>query len=316
MNNFFDNQRIAEVIWRRRLHFVIIGIIAIIFAAIFSGAAFIKPKFKSTARIYPTNIWVMSEESRTEQMLEILNSRDVKHKVIEAFRLDTVYRIDREDPFFMTNMLARYNDNINVGKTRFETAEISVMDYDAQRASNICDSIIQFYNRKVRDMHRAKEWEMIEIVERELDKKQQELDKVSSELGIIRKDYGILDYKTQAERVTEGYMNALAGGRVSSGDVRKIQDLYNNLAEQGIKARILEVQFGSAVRAMDSLARMRDIHLAEFEKEITYAHIVEPPQPADKKSYPVRWMIVAFSLFSALFLALLVFLVLDHRKYT
>jgi len=41
---------------------------------------------------------------------------------------------------------------------------------------------------------------------------------------------------------------------------------------------------------------------------------VEYPFPADKKSYPVRWIIVAFSTISAVFLALLVFLVLDYRK--
>jgi uncharacterized protein involved in exopolysaccharide biosynthesis len=42
--------------------------------------------------------------------------------------------------------------------------------------------------------------------------------------------------------------------------------------------------------------------------------VVESPFPSDKKSYPVRWLIVVFSAFSAVFLALLVFLVLDYRK--
>jgi uncharacterized protein involved in exopolysaccharide biosynthesis len=52
----------------------------------------------------------------------------------------------------------------------------------------------------------------------------------------------------------------------------------------------------------------------EYEKDITYSHIVEHPIVADKKSYPVRWLIVAFSTFSAVFMAFLVFLVLDYRK--
>ena len=65
---------------------------------------------------------------------------------------------------------------------------------------------------------------------------------------------------------------------------------------------------------MDSIARLRDRYISEFEKEITYSHIVEHPVPADKKSYPVRWLIVAFSLFSAIFLALIVFLILDYKK--
>ncbi len=89
MDNFFDNQRILNLIWKRKFHFVIVGIIAVVLSAIFSGSAFITPKFKSTARVYPTtNIAVFSDESRTEQMLELINSRDIKLKMFEAFELD------------------------------------------------------------------------------------------------------------------------------------------------------------------------------------------------------------------------------------
>jgi uncharacterized protein involved in exopolysaccharide biosynthesis len=77
---------------------------------------------------------------------------------------------------------------------------------------------------------------------------------------------------------------------------------------------LLENRFRYLVSSIDSLNRLHDIHLSEFEKDITYAHIVEHPVPADKKSYPVRWLIVAFSVISALFLAFLVLLILDYRQ--
>ncbi len=316
MNNFFDNQRILDVIWKRKFHFIIIGVAAVILAAIFSGPTFIKPKFKSSARIYPTNIWVLSEESESEQMLEIINSRDIKQQMMEAFRLDEVYKVDRNSPYYMTYMMDIYNENVNAGKTKFETVEINVMDYDPQRASNMCDSIIHFFNKKMREMHKKKDWEMVEIINKGLERKYIELDTLSSNLALMRKEYGILDYLSQVERVTEGYVTALANGRMASADARKIQDLYNNLAEKGTEARVLEVKFSSAVNAIDSLNRIRDVYISEFEKDITYAHIVEHPVPADKKSYPVRWLIVAFSALSAVFLAVLVFLILDYRKTT
>ncbi|HZH72796.1 MAG TPA: Wzz/FepE/Etk N-terminal domain-containing protein [Mariniphaga sp.] len=314
MNNFFDNQRIFTIIWDRKYHFIVIGLIAIVLAAIFSGPVFIRPKYKSTARIYPTNIGVMSEESRTEQMLEVITSRDIKFRIINSFSLDTVYKVKRDDPLYQTQIMNRYNENIRAAKTKFETVEIAVLDYDPVRASSICDSIIQFFNQKMRNMHRIKDWEMVELLSTELGKRRVDLDSVSTELSLIRKDFGILDYRVQAERVTEGYMTALANGRSSSADIKKIQDLYNNLAEKGVEARILEAHFGYLVSSMDSIARLRDRYISEFEKEITYSHIVEHPVPADKKSYPVRWLIVAFSLFSAIFLALIVFLILDYKK--
>ncbi len=314
MNNFFDNQRILSLIWKRKFHFIIVGIVAIVLSVIFSGPAFIKPKFKSTARIYPTNIWVLSDESETEQMLEIVNSNDIKFKMFDAFQLDQVYKISKEDPHYLTYMLDIYGNNVSAGKTEFETVQVKVMDHDPRRASDMCDSIIFFYNKKVREMHKTKDLEMVEISEKGLKKKYQELDELMVKLDSVRNEFGILDYESQVPEITRGYMNALATGRGSTSDAKKIQELYQNLAEKGSEAIWLESRLEFLIGAIDSLTTQHEVYLNEFEKDITYAHVVEYPVPADKKSYPVRWLIVVFSTISAIFLALLVFLVLDYRK--
>ncbi len=314
MNNFFDNQRILDLIWKRKFHFVVVGLAAIVLSALFSGPKFIQPKFKSTARIYPTNIWEFSNESETEQMLEIVNSRDIKLKMFDAFELDKVYRINREDPHYLTYMLDIYGENVSAGKTEFETVEIKVMDHDPRRASDMCDSIIHFYNLKVREMHRVKNYEMMQISQTGLDRKYSELDSLMGKMNDIRKKYQILDYTEQVPEVTRGYMNALAEGRGSAGDTKKIQELYGNLSEKGTDAFWLESRMDFLVSVIDSLTVQHEVYLSEYEKEITYCHVVEHPVPADKKSYPVRWLIVAFSTVSAVFLALLLFLLFDYRK--
>ena len=314
MNNFFDNQRIFQLIWRRKIHFIVVGVVAIVLSAIFSGSAFIQPKFKSTARIYPTNLWVLSEESESEQMLEILNSRDIKLKMFDAFNLDEVYKINPDDPHYLTYMLDIYNDNVSAGKTKFETVEIKVLDHNPQRASNMCDSIISFYNTKVRNMHKAKDLEMVKISKKGLKRKFAEMDTVTNRLDSVRRNFGILDYESQVERVTEGYMKALAGGRSSGSALQEIKNFYKNFVEQGSEAQKLEGKYVFLQTAIDSLTIEYEHYQSEYEKDITYSHVVEYPVPADKKSYPVRWLIVAFSVVSALFLALLVFLVLDYRK--
>lgn len=314
MNGFFDNQRIIAIIWHRKFHFLIVGIIAIIISAVFSGPAFITPKFKSSARVYPTNIHVISEESETEQMLEIMNSRDIKLKMFDAFNLADVYKIKKEDPQYLTYMFDVYNKNVTTAKTEYETVEIKVMDEQPERACYMCDSIIHFYNQKVRQMHKAKDWEMVEITQKLLNKKNVELDTLKTKLNTLRKKYGVFDFMGQSPEVTRGYMNALANGRGSTSDAQKIQKLYENFSENGADMEWLEKRTYSAMNVIDSIAKVHELYLSEFEKDITYSHIVEHPIPADKKSYPVRWMIVAFSAFSAVFLALLVFLVLDYRK--
>ncbi|WP_320110314.1 Wzz/FepE/Etk N-terminal domain-containing protein [Draconibacterium orientale] len=313
MDNFFDNQRILQLIWKRKFHFVLVGVIAVVLSAIFSGPAFITPKFKSTARLYPTNIWTMSDESETEQMLEILNSNDIKFRMFDSFDLAKVYKVNKDDPQYITYMLGEYNTNVSTGKTEFETAEIKVLDEDPQRASAMCDSIISFFNQKVQELHKAKEKEMLDITSRQLDRKLNELEVYEHNLDSLREKYGIISYG-QVDEVTRGYMNALASGRGSAGDTKKIEQLYDNFSKEGSRAYRLENQYNKTIETIDSLSIAYDSYLTEYEKEITYSHVVEYPFPADKKAYPVRWLIVAFTTLSALFFALLVFLVLDYGK--
>jgi len=315
MNDFFDNQRILQVIWRRKFHFIVVGTIAVLLSAIFSGPAFIKPKFKSTARVYPTNnIAQFSEESESEQLLEIINSRDIKLKMFDVFNLSEVYKIDRNDPQYFTYMFDTYNKNVKAGKTKFETVEISVMDYDPQRASDMCDSLIVFFNRKLGKMHAVKHIEVAEITEKFIHEKSAELDSVIDLLQQLRNKTGIISVPTQLERVTEGYMNALSGNRGGNASTQQIKELLDNFMDYGAQISILENKFNRHTRLIDSLQTVKQVQLLEAGKNITYSHIVESPIPADKKSYPVRWLIVAFSTMAAVFLALLVFLILDYRK--
>jgi capsular polysaccharide biosynthesis protein len=314
MNDFFDNRRILEIIWNRRIHFVIVGIIAIVLAAIFSSPFFITPKFKSSARVYPSNISAISEESETEQMLEIMNSADIKLKMMKAFNLDEVYKIDKEFPQYLTAMLGEYNKHVAVRKTEFETVEIEILDEDPARAKLMCDSLIHFYNLKVREMHAAKNWEMVKILRDNMNLRTYERDSIMGLLNSHRVNYQILDFNQQVPEVTRGYMRALADGRENSAGGREIQRLYDNLLNKGAEAYILESRFNKLTKSIDSLKFLYDINISEAQKMITYSHIVENPLVPDKKAYPVRWIIVAFSLMSALFVALLAFVVLDFKK--
>ncbi len=314
MNDFFDNQRIILLIRKHFLHFVIIGVVAVLLSAIFSGPAFIKPKYKSAARLYPVNLATMSTESESEQMLEIINSNDIKFRMFDAFNLDKVYKIDKKGPSYLTTMLGEYNKNVTTNKTEFETVELTVMDQDPQRAAAMCDSIISFYNEKVREMHTLKSWEMVYILQSNMKKRIAERDSLHKLLNLQREQYQILDFPTQVREVTRGYMEALSTGRDNTQGGHEIRQMYNNLSEKGGDAYIIETQFRKLNSTIDSLKFLYDINISEATKHITYCFLVEKPIPADKKAYPVRWMIVAVSTLASLFLALLLFTFLSYRK--
>jgi hypothetical protein len=314
MNDFLDIQRIITLIRKRFLHFCIIGAVAIILAAIFSGPFFIKPKFKSSTRIYPVNLATVSMESESEQMLEIINSNDIKFRMFDAFDLYRVYNIDKKDPNHVSFLMGKYGKNVSTRKTEFETVEIKVLDADPMRAVMMCDSIIFFYNEKVRELHTLKRWEMIKILKENMILRMAERDSLLAQLKEQREKYQILDFSNQIREVTRGYMNSMTNVQGNTAGNREVKQIVKNFSEKGGEAYILENRFRRTNNAVDSLKILYDINLSEAQKKITYCFVVEKAFPADKKTYPVRWMIVTFSLVSSLFMALILFLFLDYRK--
>jgi capsular polysaccharide biosynthesis protein len=315
MTNFFDNQNLLETLWKWKKHLIAVGALAIVFSAIFSSSTFIKPKYKSVARIYPSNnIYTFSDESESEQLLEIINSQDIKLKVIDVFNLGEVYKISKEDPQYMTYMLAEFNDNVSFKKTEYETVEIQVLDTDPQRACTMCDSIIKFVDEKVRSMHSIKYYEVVEIAKKDLNKINSEIDSVSASLNELRKDYRILDYDTQVKEITKGMVKVLTEQKKNTAGGKEIDQWMKNLSEKGGDFVFLKSQLENLYNQRDSVKQAYDWSLSNAQKKIIYAQPVQKPIVADKKSYPVRWLIVLASTFAALFISLLVILLLENKK--
>ncbi|HEY3370919.1 MAG TPA: Wzz/FepE/Etk N-terminal domain-containing protein [Prolixibacteraceae bacterium] len=315
MTNFFNNQNLLEIIWKWKKHLIVVGILAIGFSIIFSSSVFIKPKFKSTARIYPSNnIYVFSEESQSEQLLEIISALDIKLRVIDAFDLATVYKISKQEPQYLTYMLSEFNDNVNFKKTEFETIEIQVLDTDPKRASQMCDSIISFLDQKVRSLHRIKYEEVAKIARKDYAFLSHQIDSVEEKLNYLRKEYQIIDYSTQAKELTKGMVKAISEQKTNTSGGKRLEKWMNNFIDKGGEYVLLDQQQKLLVVQRDDLKKTLDEAISNATKKIVYGLKIQNPVPADKKSYPSRMFIVLVSTLAALFVALLAILLLENKK--
>ncbi|HZL11594.1 MAG TPA: Wzz/FepE/Etk N-terminal domain-containing protein [Prolixibacteraceae bacterium] len=315
MTNFFDNQNLLGTLQKWLKHLIVIGILAIVISAIFSSSLFIKPKYKSTARVYPSiNIYSFSEESQSEQLLEIINSQDIKLQVIEAFNLGEVYKISKKNPQYMTSVLSEFDDNFTFKKTEYETIEIQVLDTDPQRACTMCDSIIAFMDDKVRTLHRVKYDEAALIAKKDIAMLTHQIDSIEEKLDVIREKYKILDFTLQAKEITRGMVRVLAEQNGNTTGGKKIEQWMNDLSEQGGEFILLSKKQAYIVVQAEALKKIYDEAVSGAHKKITYGQRVQNPVPADKKSYPIRWLIVLTSTFATLFSAILVILLLEIKK--
>lgn len=315
MTNYFDNQNLLEIIWKWKKHLIIVGALAVVLSAVFSSSTFIKPKFKSTARVYPSNnIYTFSDESESEQLLEIIGSQDIKLRVIDAFNLSEVYKISKDQPQYLTFIMAEFNDNVKFKKTEYETIEITVLDTDPNRACSMCDSIISFLDEKVRSIHRIKYEEVAHIAKKDLGLIRHDLDSLEEKLNVFRKEYKILDFESQSKEITKGLVKVLAEQKKNTAGGKELETWMKNLTEKGGEYEILDRQKKFMVSQMDSVIKVYNQSVSNANKKISYGQRVENPVPADKKSYPVRWLIVMLSTGAALFLSLLVILLLENQK--
>jgi capsular polysaccharide biosynthesis protein len=315
MANFFDNQNLLEIFWKWKKHLIIVGILAIVLSGLFSSSLFIQPKFKSTARIYPSfNIYTYSDESESEQLLEICNSLDIKFKVIDAFNLSEVYKINKQDPLYQTYILSEFNDNVSFKKTEYETVEISVLDTDPKRACSMCDSIISFVNEKINSLHRVKFEEVARSSGIGLKKVNREIDSLEQKLNFLRGTYKILDYESQSAQITKGMVKILSEGKKNTAGGKELEQWMKNLEEKGGEYDLLAKEQKNSISERDSIKTVYDRSMSNVKSNLVFGHKVQSPVPADKKSYPVRWLIVLMSTFAALFAAMLVILVLENQK--
>ena len=304
MDNNFNNLSLVQIILKWKWHILIITLVAALCGAIFSSSAFITPLYKSVAVAYPANISPYSDESETEQMLEIINSKSIMDSIIEKYDLWTDYNIDKNYKFAKTYMINEYRSKIKIGKTPYEAVSITVLDKDPFVACDIANDILNFYDQKVHYLHTKKVGEVVAMYERQLNEKQNDIDSLKQRLTTFGTEYGVTDYTSQAKEVTKGYLSGSA----------KATELKNNLELYGAEALELRTKIEAEATTYVNTKVDYEQNLRFFHSDLTYSNIVTEPFPADKKAFPVRWVVVALSGLGALLLSIVVIFIIEKQE--
>ena len=304
MDNNFNNLSLVQVILKWKWHIIIITVAAALCGAIFSGSAFITPLFKSVAVAYPANISPYSDESETEQMLEIINSTSIMDAIVEKYDLWNDYKIDRNDQFARTYMINEYRSKIKIGKTPYEAVSITVMDKDPETACGIARDILNFYDEKVHTLHKQKVGEVVTMYERQLKEKQHDIDSLKKRYTDICTTYGISDISSQSREVTKSMLGGSA----------KASEMQSNMEKFGAEIIDLQTKIAAEGNTYVSIKVDYEQNLRFYNSDLTYSNIITEPFPSDKKAFPVRWVVVALSAMGALLLSIVVAFIIENRK--
>jgi len=323
----FDSGNLIAFILKWKKPLLIISVAAAVVSAAVS--MMITPKFMSTVIFFPAessslskavmtedaaaknDISTFGEEEQAEAMLQILNSDQIKWKIWGKYNLMEHYEIDPEGQFANTLLGQQWESNVSFQRTEFNSIRIDVLDTDPKLAAEIANEIAALADTTKNQMLRARATEALRVIESEYSGLRTYMQELDDSLTVLRMK-GVHEYEKQIEQVTKVYYEAIASGKTSV--VRTLEAKLDTLAK-----------YGSAYKSMtENLEFMRERFVllkgkydevkVDANQSVTHKFIVNEAVPAEKKAYPVRWLIVVVSTLSTFLLAVLFIIALENYR--
>lgn len=315
--------------WRKVL--LIVGIAAALLSAGIS--MLITPRFKSTVIMMSTSSNALSQmvllsnnnehldaaqfgdDEKIDQMLQILNSREMKDHLIKTFNLREHYEIDTNSKYWKTKLYKTTNDNFRFSRTRFMGVEINVLDKDPQLAADIANEIADYYDVLKGEIVRQRTEKAFEIIQKSMEQIEKLIAKYNDSMSFIM-SHGLYDYESQSERLMQQYVKEIASGNTVAA--KRLEEKFIVLEQWAPKYISARYKLLSLKENHSYLQQKYQSIKADAEYVLPQKFIVESAIASDKKAYPKRMIIVLMSTICTL--AFAVFLILCQegikRAYT
>ena len=309
MDKFFNSKNIVDILFKWKWHLTVILVLTLIVSAIISSSLVITPLYKSYTVVYPSNISPYSDENETEQMVQILQSRDIRDSVVRKFDLARHWKLDSNYQYFMSSLDFLFSQRVKITKTPNEAVEITVWDPDPIMACDMVNGMLQFYNSKVRSMHKEKFLEVLNNYADVVAYKKKSLDSLADRAKELGMNYGMMDYQGQTREVMRALLGTGGSGRM--GEAKKYQKA---LEEKGGEMKLIEEMMTAEAEGYSVFKLDYDRALLDYHREYTFINVLTKPYPADKKDYPIRWLIVVGSLIAVSFLSIIVIGIIEKNR--
>lgn len=308
-----------KIIWRNKRLLSTIALVTLIVSSVISLV--LTEYYKSSAVIFPARINSLSlnesaikrgnisdfgQEEEAEQLLQIINSEAVQGLVIEENDLYDHYEIDQSEKYARSKIRQTYNGYVTAKRTKYNSIDISVIDEDPIMAAIIANSISEFTdtvkNRMIQD--RAKT--SMTMIDMENGRLEKVLISLKAELDSLQ-ELGVMGNLERAS-LLEAYGSAR--GEVANRLSRQL-DINRSLGDE------YDTKTKERDLVLEQMARFRNFRnqfVADAGIDIPQKFVVDRAVPADKKAYPVRWLIVAGSIFSIIMFTLILLIVRENYQ--
>ena len=316
----FDSIDLISFLWKSKKILIILGISAIIISSIVS--LLMQEMYLSTVTLFPTksssvnfsetisenqSVTKFGDETDAESMLQILESAQVRDKIIDTYNLMTHYGIDTTSHLRQTHLIETYYSNITFNRNKNGAVLVKVLDPSPDTAALIANHIAELFDSTKNDIIHQRAIIEFEIKKRKLIKLQNEMNYLRDTMSKIS-SLGIA-----TDEAYQGVTNAMIAAKDE-----KTKNIYLKKIE--VTEKFGPILSSFLLRA-DNLARRLAIMETSYEQSesaarsiISHKFVVELARAAEKKKYPIRWLIVVLSTLSTLFFTVIILLFVEKLK--
>lgn len=315
--------------WRKPL-LIVMALTAVTSAAV---SLMITPKFLSTAIFFPANNSSLSkglmtedaqgkndlskfgEEEQAEAMLQILNSDKIRWRLWGKYNMMKHYDIDPAEQYAQTKLAKTWDDNVSFRRTEFNSIRVDVLDISPDTAALLANEIAALVDTMRNDMIHERAQAAYEIMDEEYNDLVTYMTELDDSLTVLRKK-GVQDYQKQIESISAVYYEAIATGKPKSV-INELETQLDTLAKYGSASKSMTENLEFLRERLVLLRGKYDEIKVDATKDLTWKFVVNEAVAAEKKAYPIRWLIVVVSTLASLLLAVLVIIGIEnYNKYT
>jgi capsular polysaccharide biosynthesis protein len=250
------------------------------------------------------------DDKNCEQMMQIIKSADVMYAMDKKFNLTEHYGLTKEwDKDYM--LRGNYYDNFEFEITEYQSIKITVFDQSPPRAYEYANGIVKIADSVYRQIILQRAKATFDIVKQQYDSSKTVLKALEDSMDFYRKQ-GVLSYDYQVKELTKGVADAQLKG--NQADIKAVQDKLNTFATYGRGYWDLYNALADQYKWMLQVKQAYMEAKTNMDRVIPPFFVAERAVIPDKRTLPVRWIIVVVATFAAFFFGLAFLLIAERMR--
>lgn len=315
-----QRMNLLVTIWRKRkillittgAAFIVSTVIAFLMTPIYRSTAIVFPAATSTVsfseqRNAKASSMDFGEEEQAEQLIQILQSSNIRDKIVAEFDLQKHYDIAEDDANKHYKLVKEYNQNILFVRTRYGSIQIDVLDRDPVLAADIANKIVDLIDTVKNEMVAARTMPAFEINKRKRDQMEADRKNILNQLDSLAAK-GVLPLDSRAG-LFQAYVDAKSPEQ--RAEIKEKIDINN---KYGALFDGLEYIRNEKIVKLEDFSVSYEQAESDANTKFSHKFVVERAVVADKKDKPKRMIIVLLSVIGTFIFMVFALLLQDKLK--